>query len=356
MSTQVNSIAARQRTLSTVALAVSALFVLLFPLSAPAASAFTPVPNPNVAVSDPASPSPATPGPAQSSPSGFGPLDPSPPKDLTPEQIIAKFGQRESAFAKARDEYTFRQTVKVQTIDDDKNKPDGTYLQVTDIVFADSGARSEHVVFAPQNTIERVIMTENDFDDIQKRLPFVLTAPELPQYDLTYLGRQKVDEIDTYVFDCKPKVIEKNRRYFQGKVWVDQQQYEIVLINGKSVPDILRRGHEDLSPPYTTYYSEVDGGNWFPVYTKADGTLHFPAQTGALAQDVHMRYVVKYEDYRRFHAKSRIIYNGEELPASQPSPAQAVPAAQPSGDPTSLPPADPDAPALSRPKKIPPQR
>ena len=265
---------------------------------------------------------------------------------------MAKFGQRESAFAKARDEYTFRQTVKVDELSDDTGKPDGTYQQVTDVVFDDKDRRTEHVVFAPQNTMSRLIMSQADFDDIAKRLPFVLTTPDLPQYDLTYLGRQRVDEIDTYLFDCKPKTLEKGKRYFQGKVWVDQQQFEIVLINGKSVPDNLKRGHEDLSPPYTTYYSEVDGGNWFPVYTKADGTLHFPAQDGGMAQNVHMRYVVKYEDYKRFHAKSRIIYNGEDLPASVPGAA----AAPPPDSPAALPPADPDAPALSRPKKTPPQR
>ena len=99
---------------------------------------------------------------------------------LTPEQIIAKFGKREAAFAKARDEYTFRQTVKIDTIDDARNKPDGEYQQVTDIVFSDDGARTEHVIFAPANTIEKVIMSQADFDDIQKRLPFVLTTPELP--------------------------------------------------------------------------------------------------------------------------------------------------------------------------------
>jgi hypothetical protein len=290
--------------------------------------------------------------------SGFGPLDPTPPTNITSDEIIKKFGERESAFAKARDQYTFRQTVKIDTINDDTGKPDGEYQQVNDIVFSDSGARTEHVVFAPANTIEKVIMTENDFDDIVHRLPFVLTTPELPQYDLTYLGRQKVDDIDTYVFDCRPKTLEKNKRYFQGKVWVDQQEFEIVLINGKAVPDNLRRGHEDLSPPYTTYYQEVDGGFWFPVYTKADGVLHFPAGQGYLANDVHLRYVVKYEDYKRFHAKSRIIYNGEDLPpaapnATPPAPA-APPAPTPDSNPNALPPPDPNAPPLVRPKPAPP--
>ena len=189
--------------------------------------------------------------------------------------------------------------------------------------------------------------------------PSFSPPPEIPQYDITYLGQQHVDDLETYVFDVKPKTLEKNKRYFQGKVWVDQQELQIVLINGKSVPDNLRRGHEDLSPPYTTYYQEVDGGNWFPVYTKADGTLHFPAGTGYIAQDVRIRYVVKYEDYKRFRAKSRIIYNGEDLPAADknappsqsPAEAPADPKAPlPQEKPDALPPADPDAPSIARPR------
>ncbi len=270
---------------------------------------------------------------------------------MTVDQLIQKFGEREAAFAKARDQYTFRQTVRVQTISDVTGKPDGEYQEVTDIVFDDSDHRSERVVFAPQNTLTRLIMSQSDFDDIAHRLPFVLTTPELPQYDIFYLGRQRVDEIDTYVFDVKPKELVKGKRYYKGRIWIDQQDYEIVLINGKSVPDDVRPNHADLSPPYTTYYSEVDGGNWFPVYTKADGILHFPAQNGALAEDVRIRYFVKYEDYKRFHAKSRIIYNGEDLPpaGATPTPKTGAPAtaspqtAAPSADDT--PPPDPTPPS-----------
>jgi hypothetical protein len=271
----------------------------LLPLSAATAVVFATVANPYTAHAE--------------EPAGFGPLDPTPPKGLTPQQIITKFGERESLFNIARQNYTFRQSVKVDTINDDTNKVDGEYFQVTDILFDSNGKRDEHVVFAPQTTLERVTMSPADFQDIEHRLPFVLTTEELPQYDITYLGKQHIDEIDTYVFDAKPKVLEKGKRYFQGKVWVDQQDFQIVLVNGRSVPDDKRKGHEDLSPPYTTYYQQVDGKYWFPVYTKAEGTLHFDGGNGYMAQDVHLRTIVKYTDYKQFRATSRIIFNGQDI-------------------------------------------
>ena len=250
---------------------------------------------------------------ADNDPAGFGRLDPSLPSGITVEEIIKKFGERESAFNRARQNYIFRQSVKVQTISETNNRPDGEYQQVTDITFNKEGRREEHVVFAPQNTLERVIMTPADMEEIEHRLPFVLTAEEMPQYDITYLGRQKVDDLDTYVFSAGPKTLEKGKRYFEGKVWVDQQDFQIVLINGKTVPQDMRRGHEDLQPPFTTYYEQVDGKYWFPTYTKAEGTLHFPAANGSLSQDVHMRNIVRYTDYKQFRATSRIIYNGEDI-------------------------------------------
>lgn len=268
---------------------------------------------------------------------GFGTLDPTPPTGITVPQIIEKMGQQESAFSAARNDYTFRQDVKFNTISDDTNRPDGEYHQITDISFDKDGRRVEHVVFAPQNTIEKVIMTENDFKDIEKKLPFVLTAPELPEYNLTYLGRQKVDDLDTYVFDCAPKTLVKGKRYFQGKVWVDQQDNEIVLINGLTVPQDTRVGHEDLSPPYTTYYQQIDDKYWFPTYTKAEGILHFAAQHGALSQDVHVRTVIHYTDYKRFKTSVTIHYNGEDITNNKPDDAGK----ENDANPMSTPPAKP---------------
>jgi len=86
-----------------------------------------------------------------------------------------------------------------------------------------------------------------------------------------------------------------------------------VLVNGVTVPQDMRRGHEDLQPPYTTYYEQIDDKYWFPVYTRAEGILHFAAHDGQLSLDIHIRTVVKYSDYKQFHTSVTIHYNGEEV-------------------------------------------
>jgi hypothetical protein len=265
---------------------------------------------------------------AAKQPAGFGPIDPAPPVGISTEEIVKRMAAQETDFEAARNDYGFRQTVKIDTINDDTGRPDGEYQQISNISFDDAGKRLEHVVFAPASTIERVILTTTDMDEIANRLPFILTTAQLPEYDLTYLGRQRIDDLDTYVFSVKPKTYEKHKHYVEGKVWLDQQDFEIVLINGITVPQDMRRGHEDLSPPFSTYYQQIDGKYWFPTYTKAEGVLHFAAQNGALSQDVHMRSTVLYTDYRRFRTSVRILYNGEELD-STPKPDATRPGTAP---------------------------
>ena len=106
---------------------------------------------------------------------------------------------------------------------------------------------------------------------------------------------------------------------------MDTQDYEIVLVNGMTVPQILKHGNEDLSPPFTTYYEQIDGKYWFPTYTKAEGTLHFSAQNGALSQDVHVRSIVHYTYYKRFRTSVTIKYNGEEIPDETTKPGTPKP-------------------------------
>ena len=271
---------------------------------------------------------------------GFGPLDVTAPS-IPAEQIIAKFGAKESQFRAALENYTYQRAVREQTIDDD-GKVDGEYFELTSIAFDPDGRRVEHVLNAPANTLQRISMSPADFADIEQRLPFVLTTEDLPLYDVQYVGKQKVDEIDTYVFTVKPKKIEKKKRYFDGRIWVDAQDYQIVVTNGKTVPDDTRKGHEDLSLPFTTYREQIDGKYWFPVYTKGDGVLHFSAGNGYLSQDVHLRMTIRYSDYRQFKSTIKIIFQGQEVKSDGTQPAQgAAPPVDPSQSTAPVPQASP---------------
>jgi hypothetical protein len=238
-----------------------------------------------------------------------GPLDKAPPKGITPEEIIQRFAAKEAEFKQARDQYTYRQDVTVQTLDG--NTVDGEYHEVFDVVFDDSGKRLENVVFAPQSTLQRIGMSSEDLDDIRHRLPFVLTTEEIPDYDILYVGQQQEDELHTYVFDIAPKKIEGKRRYFQGRIWVDDHDFQIVKTHGKTVPDIRKKNNENLFPAFTTWREQIDGRYWFPTYTRADDTLHFSNS------DVRIREIVKYENYKRFGSRVTITYDGKELPENK---------------------------------------
>jgi hypothetical protein len=259
---------------------------------------------------------------------GFGHMDVTQPS-TPPDDIVKQFAAKETEFQEALNHYTYRRQARVQTIDDDTKKVDGEWYQVDDVVFAPDGRRTEKTVFAPESTLERIIMTPSDLQDIQHGYPFVLTTAELPSYNIKYVGKQKVDEIDTYVFDVSPKQIVKGHRYLLGRVWVDTVALQIVVTNGRMVPDDTRRNNEDLHPPFMTWRAQIDGHYWFPVYTKGEGILHFAGQKGSMGEDIHIRDVIKYSDYKQFGSTSKIIYDGQEVKTEQPANPGQQPAPQP---------------------------
>jgi hypothetical protein len=221
------------------------------------------------------------------------------PPAIPVEQIIQKFGERELEFRKERDNYTYTQTFVVQTIDMDGH-PDGEYRMTSDILFTPEGKRYEKVISAPPPSLQRISLSQQDMDDLEHVQPFVLTSEELPKYDVKYIGRQQVDELSTYVFDVGPKKIEKNQRYFQGRIWVDDADLNIVKSDGKAVPDIIKKANENVFPRFETFRENIEGHYWFPTYTRSDDELRF--STGA----VHIRMTVRYANYKRFGATIKI--------------------------------------------------
>jgi hypothetical protein len=242
---------------------------------------------------------------------GAGPLKPDQPQGITTQEIIQKFAARETLFKQARDNYAFTQDITVQEFDG--SSVSGEFRLVEDVTYDDKGNRVENVKFAPQSSLRQVSLSREDYEDFRNKLPFVMTTDDLPKYSLLYAGQQHVDEIDTYVFDVAPKTIEKGQRYFQGRVWVDTKDLQIVKTCGKTVPETRAEGNgkkkknveENLSPKFVTYREQIDGQYWFPTYTSADDVLHFRTN------DVHIREIIKYTNYQRFGVKTRIIFKGE---------------------------------------------
>src|SRR6202050_525725 len=241
-----------------------------------------------------------------------GPLENTAPKGVTPDEIITHFAAKEKLFKEARDQYTYRQDIKVQTRDG--NTGTGEYHEVFDVLYDDKGHRIENVVFAPQSSLEQggLSLDEGDVQDFRNRLPFVLTTEEVPEYNILYAGQQTEDQLHCYVFDIAPKAIVGKKRYFQGRIWVDDQDFQIVKTYGQAVPEIKdtkKKGKEEhLYPKFTTWRQQIDNQYWFPTYTRADDTLHFNLS------DIHIREIVKYEDYKRFGSSVKILYQGQEVP------------------------------------------
>jgi hypothetical protein len=223
--------------------------------------------------------------------------------DINPDEIIRKFAAKETAFQKARENYTYRQTVKIQELDYDGN-PHGKYEMVSDIVFGPDGKRTERVIRAPMTTLQNITLTPEDEKDLREIQPFVLNTKDIGKYDVKYVGKQKLDEINCFQFSVHPKTMVKGERYFEGDIWVDDRDLQIVKTFGKAV-GVRKKNDDNQFPKFETYREQVDGKYWFPTYTHADDTLHFRN----LNQRISM--TVKYEQYKQFKSDVNITFGDE---------------------------------------------
>src|ERR1022692_4904796 len=124
---------------------------------------------------------------------------------VDPQQIIQKFAAKEAEFREARNNYTYRQTVKMEELDAGGNPTGGKWDEIDDIIFTPEGKRMEKVLWAPVVHLDHITLTSEDVQDLRDVQPFVLTTSEIGQYSVNYLGREKLDEIGCYTFSVKPK-------------------------------------------------------------------------------------------------------------------------------------------------------
>ncbi len=228
-------------------------------------------------------------------------------RDLAPEDIIKAFSQKETDFYEAWQQYAYHQIAEVKVTEVDGRPVSNQRLVLAwDIVFRDDGTRETRLVDR-RGRLRDVQFTSDDEDVISNIQPFALTGKDLALYNLKYEGKENVDELNCYVFSVKPKTTKGGRMYFDGKIWVDDKDLQVVRTVGKAVP---QKDNEQF-PEFETIRQTVDNKYWFPVWTHADSKLHFPGQT------VRVEETITYEDYKRFGAKANIKY-GEPPPTNPP--------------------------------------
>jgi hypothetical protein len=217
-------------------------------------------------------------------------------KDLTPEQIIEQFAQKELEFYEAWMQYMYTQTAVVKVLSEDGVPKNETLRIVSEVVFNDDGTREVNII-RRSGRLRAVTFTSQDEEVLENVHPFALTAKEIPLYILNYKGKEKADELNCHVFSVKPKKINKGKMYFEGKIYVDDQDLQIVKTVGKAVPQTA----QNQFPEFETIRQMIDGKYWFPVWTHADSKLYFPGNT------VRIEETITYDDYRMFRTKARIL-------------------------------------------------
>lgn len=248
--------------------------------------------------------------PAQNAPAATSSSNGTDSLPMPVDQIIHKFAEHESQFKVERGNFTYNQTVLVE-----EAEPDGGQYQLdSEIVFTPQGRRYENVTYAPQSTLHLIQLSPEDMKDLENVQPFVLTSEDLPKYNVDFAGREKVDELGTYVFHVAPKKIEKGQRYFQGAIWVDDHDLAVVKSDGKAVPDTK----DNKFPRFITYRENIEGNFWFPTYTHADDVLQFSSGP------VHIRMTVRYKNYKRFGSTIKLgqAKTIDNPPASAPDTAK----------------------------------
>lgn len=274
---------------------------------------------------------------------------------LTPEEIIKRFTTKESELREVWKEFSYQQESLLQVLTPAKTVT-GEYYQVSEFVFNDAGRRIERIIKAPPSTLDRagLTMTQEDKNAFINLQPFALASEDLVNYNVYYVGREKIDELQTYVFDVKPKVMSDTRelkrlkdkkiegKYFQGRIWVDDQDLQIVKTAGKVVPEFDQR-----FPSFETYRENIDGRYWFPTYTYSDDTLEFDRFS------VRVRMVIKYKNYRQFQSDVKITGVEEVIddPEADPKKSDVKPAETPAKPETK-----PDEKKKEDPKKSKPER
>ncbi|HEX8566834.1 MAG TPA: hypothetical protein VF648_14415 [Pyrinomonadaceae bacterium] len=239
------------------------------------------------------------------------------------DRIIKTFTEKELQFRQALTQYSFKRKAEIQ-IFGDGGQVTGEYIRESQYMFGDDGTRYEKVLFMPIPTMPPGVITAEDLDDLGGINPFALEPSKLPVYNFTFVGKERIDELDLYVFDVEPKIKPDPKRskdrFFSGRVWVDAEDLQIVKTKGKGLPETK----DNKFPVVETWRENIGGKYWFPSYSYANDELYFES-----GNTLKIKVRVRYTDFKEAKATIRILDDEEvvtpEKPQAAPTPTPKKP-------------------------------
>lgn len=234
------------------------------------------------------------------------------------DRIIKTTAANEGAFREALTSYVFDRSATISTVGMG-GQISGTYRRDSFMTFTQDGKRFERIVHAPVPTLTEISVTPEDLEDLGGVNPFALEPRYIPLYNFTFLGSEKIDDIELYVFEVEPKIMpdpKSGQRLFVGRIWIDQRDLMIVKSKGKGVPETKK----NKFPIIETWRENVDGKHWFPAFSTSDDEIVFDN-----GQVVKMRVRVKYANYRIGRSEVKVIGEEDAPPEPQASPTPKRP-------------------------------
>ena len=245
------------------------------------------------------------------------------------DRIIRAFTANEVEFRRALNSYSFKRDVLVQKIGMG-GQVSGEYHRISTYTFDDQGNRYEKISFFPMSTMPEI--TQQDIQDMEGIKPFALEPSKIDQYNIRYVGKEKIDELNLYVFDVTPKVVPKfsktQERFFSGRIWVDDKDLQIVKTKGKGVPE----DKNNKFPTVETFREHIDGRYWFPTYSYADEELIFDN-----GYSLHVRMKIRYTDFTPTRATLKVTEIGENDESTSTGVAKPIEGGELNAKATSLP-------------------
>jgi hypothetical protein len=157
-------------------------------------------------------------------------------------------------------------------------------------IFLDRTERTSEKVFEEKSTLPGdVFFSIAAVRGLLSIYRFNITREVLLKYEFSYIGRERIDELNTFVFDVRPKdrILDRpnaGSRLLKGQVWIDDQDMQVVKVAG----EVLPHTRPDRTPRFETYFKNY-GRYWLPAYTNADEDLRM--------SDGSSRVIIKVREY-----------------------------------------------------------